>query len=70
MFFANLERLPKNHLGKHLPTKNNPLVVFYNEYSSTSKYQVKRIWFCCKVLAGAIQLLFDSHRQYTGVESI
>ena len=37
-----MEHMPKNHLGKHPPTQNNPLVVIGNEYWSTSKYQVKR----------------------------
>ena len=37
-----IEHTPKNNLGKHPPTQNNPLVVICNEYWSTSKYQVKR----------------------------
>ena len=37
-----IECTPKNHLGKHRPTQNNPLVVICNEYWSTSKYQVER----------------------------
>ena len=59
MFFAKtlIERTPKNHLGKLPPTQNYPLVVIFNDYWSSSKYQVKGnsmcIWdkteICCFV---------------------
>ena len=45
VFFSSktlIERIPINHLEKHPPTQNNPLVVICNDYWSTSKYQVKR----------------------------
>ena len=44
MFFAKtlIERTPKIYFGKHPPTQNHLLVVIFNQYWSTSKYQVKR----------------------------
>ena len=37
-----IEHTPKTCLKKYPPTKNNRLVVLYNEYRAASKYQVKR----------------------------
>ena len=47
-FFAKLliEQTPKNHLGKHPSSQNNPLVVLCKKYRSTSQYSSEKGTIC------------------------
>ena len=46
-----IENTPKSHLKKDPSALNHPLVPFYNDYRSPSKYQVKKKQYIMSILA-------------------